>query len=56
MGSLVRNQTCYLVEFPESKRELQNKWVYRLKEEEGGKKPYKARLLVKEFAQKMYRF
>jgi hypothetical protein len=29
-----------------------NKWVYRLKEEDGGKKRYKARLVVKGFAQK----
>ena len=31
---------------------MQNKWVYRLKEEDGGKKRYKARLVVKGFAQK----
>jgi hypothetical protein len=31
---------------------LQNKWVYKLKEEDGGKKWYKARLVVKGFAQK----
>jgi hypothetical protein len=31
---------------------LQNKWVYMLKEEDGGKKWYKARLFVKGFAQK----
>ena len=30
----------------------ENKWVYRLKEEDGGKKRYKARLVVKGFAQK----
>jgi hypothetical protein len=34
------------------KRALQNKWVYKLKEEDGGKKRYKARLVVKGFAQK----
>ena len=34
------------------KRALQNKWVYRLKEEDGGKKRYKARLVIKGFAQK----
>jgi hypothetical protein len=33
------------------KRALQNKWVYRLKEEDGCKKWYKARLVVKGFAQ-----
>jgi hypothetical protein len=34
------------------KRALQNKWVYRLKEEDGGKTRYKDRLVVKGFAQK----
>ena len=31
---------------------MQNKWVYKLKEEDGGKKQYKSRLVVKGFAQK----
>ena len=31
---------------------MQNKWVYRFKEEDGGKDKYKARLVVKGFAQK----
>jgi hypothetical protein len=31
---------------------LHNKWVYKLKEEDGGKKRYKDRLVVKGFAQK----
>ena len=51
MDSLVRNQTFHLVQFPTEKQALQNKWVYRLKEE-GGKKRYKDRLVVKGFAQK----
>ena len=38
MGSLVRNQTWDLLQFPASKRTLQNKWVYSLKKEYGGKK------------------
>ena len=38
MDSLVRNQTWDLVKLPIEKRALQNKWVYRLKEEDGGKK------------------
>ena len=50
--SLVRNHTWDLVKLPTEKRALQNKWVYRLKEEDGGKKRYKARLVVKGFAQK----
>jgi hypothetical protein len=37
---------------PARKRALQNKWVYKLKEEDGGEKRYKARLAVKGFAQK----
>ena len=52
MDSLVRNRTWDLVKLPAGKRVLQNKWVYRLKEEDGGKKQYKARLVVKGFAQK----
>ena len=52
IDSLVRNQTWDLVEFPAGKRALQNKWVYRLKEEDGGKKRYKDRLIVKGFPQK----
>ena len=52
MDSLVKNQTWDLVKLPAGKRALQNKWVYRLKEEDGYKKQYKARLVVKGFAQK----
>jgi hypothetical protein len=52
MDSLENNQTWYLVQLPMGKRALQNKWVYKLKEEDGGEKRYKARLVVKGFAQK----
>ena len=52
MDSLVRNHTWDLVKLPPEKRALQNKWVYRLKDEDGGKKRYKARLVVNGFAQK----
>ena len=48
---MVRNQTWDLVKLPAGKRALQNKWVYRLKEEDGGKKRYKDRLVVKGFVQ-----
>ena len=37
MESLAINQTWDLVEFPIEKRALQNKWVYKLKEEDRGK-------------------
>jgi hypothetical protein len=40
-----------LVQLPIGKGALQNKWVYRLKEEDGGKKRHKDRLLVKGFSQ-----
>jgi hypothetical protein len=50
--SLVNNQTWDLVQFPAGKRALQNKAVYKLKEEYGGKNRYKDRLVVKGFAQK----
>jgi hypothetical protein len=52
MDSLVNKQTWDLVQLPARKRSLQNKWVYKLKEEDGGKKWYKARLDVKGLAQK----
>ena len=50
MDSLLMNKTWDLWKFPIGKHALQNKWVYRLKEEEGGKKRFKARLVVKGFA------
>jgi len=52
MDSLLKNQTWELCKLPASKKALPNKWVYRLKEEDGGKKRFKARLVVKGFAQK----
>ena len=52
MDSLAHNQTWDLVRFPTGKTTLQNKWVYKLKEEDGGRKRYKSRLMVKGFAQK----
>ena len=52
MDSLVNNQTWDFVQFPVGKISLQNKLVYKLKEEDGGKNKYKARLVVKGFAQK----
>ena len=41
-----------MVEFPATQRKLQIRWVCKLKEEDGSKKWYKARLVVKQFAQK----
>ena len=52
MDSLLKNNTQDLCKFPTGKKTLQNKWVYRLKEEDGGKKIFKARLVVKGFSQK----
>ncbi len=52
MDYLLKNKKWDLCKFPAGKRALQNKWVYRFKEEEGGKKIFKARLGVKGFAQK----
>ena len=51
MDSMVNNQTWDLFQLPAEKRTLQNKWVYKLKEEDGGKKRQKDRLVVKGFAQ-----
>ena len=52
MDSLAHNQTWDSAKLPAGKTTLENKWVYRLKEEDGGKYTYKARLGVKGFAQK----
>jgi hypothetical protein len=52
MDSLVNNHTWDLVQLLAGKRALQNKWVYKLKEEDGGEKWFKARLVVKGFVQK----
>ena len=52
MDSLVNNQTWDLVQLLVGKRALHNKWVYKLKEEDGGKTQYKARLVAKGFTQK----
>ena len=52
MDSLLKNNTWDLVPLPEGKRALPNKWIYRLNEEHGENKKYKARLVVKGFAQK----
>ena len=41
-----------MCKLPAGKQPLQNKWVYRLKEEDGGNNRFKARLVVKGFAQK----
>ena len=38
MDSLLKNKTWDLCKLPTGKKVLQNKWVYRLKEEDGGKK------------------
>ena len=50
MESLLKNKTWHLVPLPEGKRALPKKWVYRMKEEDGGKKRNKAKLVVKGFA------
>jgi len=52
MKSLISNQTWELAKLPEGKKSLQNKWVFRIKEEHDGSKRYKARLVVKGFQQK----
>jgi len=52
MDSLLKNKTWGIYKLPTSKRDLQNKSIYRLKEENEGKKKFKARLVGKGFAQK----
>lgn len=48
VDSLMKNDTCDLVELPKGKRVLKNKWVYRLKND-GEEARFKARLVVKGF-------
>ena len=52
MQSLISNDTWVLDTLPAGKKALQNKWVYRIKEEADGSKRFKARLVVKGFQQK----
>ena len=42
MDPLLKNKIRDLCKFLIGKKALQNKWVYRLKEEDGGKKIFKA--------------
>ena len=49
MDSLLGNQTWELTELPVRKKDLHNKWVYRINNEHDGSKRYKARLVVKGF-------
>ncbi|KAL4573166.1 hypothetical protein LXL04_019963 [Taraxacum kok-saghyz] len=52
MNSLEKNKTWFLVKLPNGKKALQNKWVFRVKDEIDSSKRYKARLVVKGFQQK----
>ncbi|KAF5797362.1 putative RNA-directed DNA polymerase [Helianthus annuus] len=52
MKSLEKNKTWHLIKLPPGKKALQNKWVFRVKDEHDGAKRYKARLVVKGFQQK----
>ena len=47
MRSLKKNDTWLLTELPAGKRDLLNKWVFRIKTEPNGKRRFKARLVVK---------
>lgn len=49
MSSLEKNETFPLTELPSRKKVLQNKWLYRIKEEHDGSIRYKARLMGKGF-------
>jgi hypothetical protein len=51
MESLKENHTWDLDTLPSNWKALQNKWVYRLKKEAGGKKRFKDRLVFKGYAQ-----
>ena len=52
MNSLKKNDTYELVKLPKGKKTLKNKWVFKLKKDNGKLPRYKARLVVKGFTQK----
>ena len=52
MTSLKTNKTWDLVLLPHNRKALTNCWVYKLKEDDGGRKRYHARLVVKGYAWK----
>ncbi|KAK2992528.1 hypothetical protein RJ640_002422 [Escallonia rubra] len=52
MASLEQNKTWDLVKLPIGKSVLYSKWVYKIKNEAGGTKRYKARLVVKGYRQR----
>nr|GFB44173.1 putative retrovirus-related Pol polyprotein from transposon TNT 1-94 [Tanacetum cinerariifolium] len=52
MKSFEKNKTWLLTKLPSGKKALQNKWVFRVKDEHDDTKRYKARLVVKGFQQK----
>jgi len=52
MNSLKRNKILCLIDLPSRNRTLQNKWVFKVKEEHDDIKIYKARLVVKGFQPK----
>lgn len=51
MSSLQANNTWDLVSLPPKQRPFKNCWVYKLKEEDAGKKHYHVRLVVKRYDQ-----
>ena len=52
INSLKTNITWDLVLVPPNYKPLKNHWVYKVKEEDSGRKRYRARLVVKGYAQK----
>ena len=52
MRSLEKNDTWVLTELPAGKRALLNKWVFRIKTEQDGKRRFKDHLVVKGYSQR----
>ena len=49
VDSLLRYHTWELIELPVGKNDLHNKWIYIIKNENDGRKCYKAKSVVKGF-------
>ena len=52
MNSLWKNDTYELIELPKGRKEIKNKWVFKIKNDNEKLLKYKARLVMKGFDQK----
>ena len=52
MGSMYENKVCTLVDLPDDRQAIENKWIFKKKTDpDGNVTVYKARLVAKGFRQ-----